>query len=243
MNSSDGHGSTGFPGRLIGGGCLIVAPLVFLAGLIVRHVAPLAATFTSEQQAFFDRQQFAAPAQLATYAQHPGLVTAGYALFAGGAILLFPAVVALARVVARGAPRLAFWGGTLFVFAMFARLYFAGVDRSAFQLVDMVGLRQATTITLDSYVDLSYGLWRIPVTASVGSIVGMLLLAVGAYRAGTFGPVRCLLLVAFGWVWMGVLKEATLDSVVLGATASVVLVPLGVTTLRREVSGGSRLRC
>lgn len=83
---------------------------------------------------------------------------------------------------------------------MSARLYFSGVDRTAFELTDALGLQEATRIILDSYVDLSYGLWRIPVTASAGSIVGMLLLALGAFRASTLGLGRCVLLVAFGWL-------------------------------------------
>lgn len=237
---------TAFPGRLIGGGCLIVGPLVFLAGLVVRHTGSRVARFTPEQQAAFARDQFAAPGQLAAYAQHPDLVVAGYALFALGAILLVPGIVTFAGAVARRARQLAFWGGTLFVLAMLARLYFSGVDLTGFQLVETVGLQQATSVVRESYVDLSYGLWRIPVTASVGSIAGMLLLAVGAFRAGVLGLVRCLLLVAFGWIWMGVLKEATLDSLLLGAAGALVLVPFGIRMLRGDIPErsptGSRVR-
>jgi hypothetical protein len=226
---------TGFPGRLIGGGCLILGPLVFLAGLVVRHIGSRVAHVTPEQQTAFDRDQLAAPSQLAAYAQHPGLVIAGYALFALGAILLVPGIVTFAGVVARRAPHLAFWGGTLFILAMLARLYFSGVDQTGFQLVDTVGLQQATTTVLGSYGDLSYGLWRIPVTASVGSIAGTLLLAGGAFRAGVFGLVRCLLLVAYGWIWMGILKEATLDSLLFSVAGALVLVPFGIRILRGDM--------
>lgn len=144
-------------------------------------------------------------------------------------------MITFARIVARGSPHLAFWGGTSFVLATFARLYFSGVDRTAFALTDALGLHRATRIVLDSYVDLSYGLWRIPVTASAGSIVGMLLLALGAYRAGILGLGRSLLLVAFGWLWMGVLKESDIDSILLGIAGCIVLVPLGIRVLRRRI--------
>lgn len=92
------------PGRLIGGTALIVGPLVFLAGLLVRYLGLQAADFTLRQQIWFNQQTFDAPSQLAAYAQHPGLVTAGYALFAAGAILLVPAVIAFARIVVRKSP-------------------------------------------------------------------------------------------------------------------------------------------
>ncbi|MER7079638.1 hypothetical protein SAMN02982929_03085 [Saccharopolyspora kobensis] len=222
------------PGRLIGGAALIAGPLVWLAGLLVRHLGARAAEFSPQQEAYFAAQTFDAPSQLAAYAQHPSLVTAGYALFAGGTILLFPAVVAFARLVAARCPRLAFWGCTLFVISLFARLYFSGVDLTAFQLVDRIGLQQATDFVLSSYVDLSYGLWRIPVTASAGSILGMLLLVLGAWRAGVLGLVRGTLLLLFGWVFMGVLKESAIPLGVLGGGVSVCLVfiPLGVAALR-----------
>ncbi|WP_143121570.1 hypothetical protein [Saccharopolyspora antimicrobica] len=66
----------------------------------------------------------------------------------------------------------------------------AGVDLTAFQLVDRIGLQQATDFVLGSYVDLSCGLWRIPVTASAGSILGMLLLGLarGRARDGAWRP-------------------------------------------------------
>lgn len=221
------------PGRWIGGIALLVGPVVFLTGLVVRHVGVSMATFTPAQEAWFDEQTFAAPRQLAAYAQHPGLVTTGYTLFAAGAVLMVPALLAFGRVVARGAPRLAYWGALLLVLAQLRRLYFGGIEVSAFQLVDTIGLDRATDWVLDNYVELSYGLWRIPTTLSVGSIVGGLVLAAGAYRAGVFGVVRCVLLFAWSYVWSGVLKEsALLDGVGLGVAGAVALLPVAIALLR-----------
>ncbi|OEU96250.1 hypothetical protein [Streptomyces oceani] len=225
------------PGRVIGGVALIVGPLVWFAGLLVRHIGVQVADFTPDQQALFDKQMLTAPEQLTAYAQHPQLVMAGYTLFALGSVLLFPAVIAFARIVAARSPRLAMWGGTLFVSSLFARWYYAGIEQTAFQMVDRLGREKATNFVMDSYTDLSYGLWRIPVTASMGSIVGMVLLVVGAYLAGKIGLGRGVLLLLFGWVFMGVLKESSLILGVLagGLSVCLVFIPLGVAALRDRI--------
>lgn len=198
---------------------LMAGPLVWLAALLVRHLGVETAGFTASERARFDSEPFAAPEQLAAYARQPELVTAGYALFALASILLCATVIVFALELGG----LALAGGALFVASLFARLYFSGVDLTAFSLVDRIGVSQATSFVMESYVDLSYGLWRIPVTASAGSIVGAVLLAVAGWRAGKLGLVPCLLLLSFGWVFMGVLKEATLASVLHGGVAAAVL--------------------
>lgn len=197
---------------------LLAGPLVWFAALLVRHLAVETAGFTTAERARFDAEPFAAPEQLAAYAQQPGLVTAGYALFALASILLCGTVIVFAREIGG---RLALVGAGVFAASLFGRLYFAGVDLTAFELVDRMGLEQATSFVMESYVDLSYGLWRIPVTASAGSIVGAVLLVVAGWRS--LGVVRCLLLLSFGWVFMGVLKEATPVTVLHGGVAAVVL--------------------
>lgn len=214
--------------RYLNGVALILGPLAWLAGLIVRHLAA--------RDIELGELPFAAPEQLVAYAQNPALTTAGYALFALGSLLMFPAVVAFARTIATRSPWLAGTGGTLFVAGLFARWYFSGIDLTAFELVDTLGLQQATDLVLKSYVDLSYGLWRVPVSASAGSILGAVLLAIGAYRARAMGLTRCALLLAYGWVFMGVLKESSLLTVVTGGvSACLVFVPFGIAELRRRV--------
>jgi len=233
VSSGRRYDNAWLPGRWIGGIALLVGPVVFLAGLVVRHIGVVVAAFPPAREAWLDEQTFAAPRELAAYAQHPGLVATGYTLFAAGSVLMVPALLAFGRVVARGAPRLACWGALLLVLAQLRRLYFGGIEVSAFQLVDTFGLDRATDWVLDNYTGLSYGLWRIPVTLSVGSIVGGLLLAAGAYRAGVFGVVRCVLLFAWSYLWSGVLKEAALlDGVSLGAAGAVALLPVAVALLR-----------
>lgn len=197
---------------------LLAGPLVWFAALLVRHLGVETAGFTAAERARFDAEPFAAPEQLAAYARQPELVTAGYALFALASMLLCATVIVFAREIGG---RLALVGAALFVASLFARLHRTGIDLTAFELVDRMGVEQATAFVMGSYVDLSYGLWRIPVTASAGSIVGAVLLVVAGWRA--LGMVRCALLLSFGWVFMGVLKEATLVSVLHGGVAAVIL--------------------
>jgi hypothetical protein len=223
------------PGRVIGGGAMVLGALLWLMGLVLRYLGYRLATFPPEQSAWFAQQPFAAPAQLAAYAQHPKLVTAGYALFAGACIVLAFGVLTLARIVATASPVLAHLGATCVVASLFGRLYFSGVDLTAFRLVDVQGLPQSTAFVLDSYVELSYGLWFIPVTASAGALVGGLLLSLGAFRAGVLGLVRCALFLVWAWTFLGVLKESDAGSMQGAIALCVVLVPLGIQVLRERV--------
>ncbi|GGP53760.1 hypothetical protein [Saccharothrix coeruleofusca] len=229
------HHDALFPGRVIGGTALVLGPLVWLTGLLLRHLAQRSATFSAEQVDWFARQPFAAASQLAVYLANPALTTAGYACFAAGAILLCPAVVTLAQIVAVHSPKLAFVAGTLVVVGLFSRLYWAGVDQTAFELVGRLGLDEATETVMDAYVDISYGPWRVPITAAFGLYIGTLVLAIGAYRSGVFGTGRLLLFLLSGTLWTGVLKESTFASVVTSAALCPVFVPLGIRVLRNAV--------
>jgi hypothetical protein len=217
-----------FPGRRLGGATLIAGPLTMCAGYLLRYLSTVTA-LTPQQQAWAESRPFAAYGQLLAYTAEPGLLTLSYAVFALGALLLFPAFVALAQRVGGG---LAFWGGTLLVAGLFARLYFAAADQTAFQLTEVIGLDQATSAIMKEYVDISYGPWRIPVWASVGQYAGSLLLAVAAWRAGLFGTARAAMLLLAGGTWMGVLKGASIPDVLVTALLCVALVPLGVRMLR-----------
>jgi hypothetical protein len=222
------------PARIIGGVAMIIGPLVWLAAVTTRLLARELAEFTPEELAYFDAQTFRAPQQLALYEQNAGLVTAGYALFAAASVLLVPAIMALAAMIAPGSPVLAAIGGTLAALSLTARLYFSGVDLATFEMADAMGRAVTTQFVLDSYVDLSYGLWYVPVTVSAGSLVGSVLLAIAALRAGTFGVVRGLMLLLWGWTFMGVLKDSHWGTVVGGVALCGVLIPLGVRFLRES---------
>ena len=223
------------PGRVLGGTAMVLGPLLWLAALILRYLGHRLSTFTPEQSAWFAQQPFAAPAQLAAYAQHPGLVTAGYAVFAAAAIVLAFGVLTLTRAVATASPVLAHLAAICLLASLFGRLYYSGVDLTAFRLVDALGLERATDFVLGSYVELSYGLGYVPVTASAGALVGGVLLSIGAFRARVLGLVRCVLLLGWAWTFLGVLKESDAGSVQGAIALCVVFVPIGVQVLRDRV--------
>ncbi len=225
-----------FPGRHIGGAALIAGPFLWWTGLLLRYLGLHSGSFTDAQLADFAGQPFAARSQLAAYLANPTLVTAGYACFAAGALVLCPAFTTLARIVAARAPVLARWGGTFVVLSLFARLYRAGVDHTAFRLAASQGIDRAAEFVLANYADISYGPWRIAVLAQAGLYLGMLLLAIGAFRSGTFGLGRCLLLLWAGTLWGGVLKAAHLADLFEYAAFGVVMIPLGVRVLRDRVA-------
>lgn len=222
---------TYFPGRWIGGVTLVLGPVVLCAGYLLRYLGSTT-LLTSQQQAWAEAQPFAAYGQLLAYTSQPALVTISYAVFALGAMLLFPAFIALAQRVGGG---LAFWGATLLVAGLFARLYFAGADQTAFQLTEVLGPAQATNAVMKEYVDISYGPWRVPVWASVGQYAGSLLLAIAAWRSGVFGTARALMLLLAGGTWMGVLKAASMPDVLVAVLLCVALVPLGTRVLRERL--------
>jgi hypothetical protein len=208
-----------------------------LVALTLRYAGLEAAALTAEERTWLAQQPFAAPGQLVAYARNPSLVIAGYATFAAACVVLVFGIITFAKVVAERSLFLAQLGGVAVVASLAGRLYFAGVESTSFRLVDVIGLAAATDFVMDSYVELSYGLAYVPVVASAGALVGGVLLSVGALRSGTLGVVRCLLLLAWAWTFLGVLKESDVGSVLGGIALCVVMVPIGIGQLRRRLTG------
>ncbi|MCK2213825.1 hypothetical protein MF672_008485 [Actinomadura sp. ATCC 31491] len=207
---------TSVPGRWVEGTGLVLGPLLLLAGVLVRAGA----------DDFF-------PGQLAAYAAAPGRMALSYALYAAGAVLLWPAVTGLARLIAARRPGWAAWGGTLAVLGLFGRVFHAGVSHLAFQLVDVLGLPAAQRA-----VAASYGAFHVFKATDVCIMGGWVVLAIGAHLARAFGPgplgvARCVALGLAAALPLGVLKGSS-DPVALVALAGLAaaLVPLGVAVLR-----------
>ena len=198
-----------FPGRWLGGASMILGPLVFLFGILLRI-----------------RFHFFFPQQLEAYDQHPLLVSASYNCFLAGNILLWPAVATLAKMIGETKPGWAVWGGTFVMFGLFARTFHAGADYLAFQMARSQGLEIATRT-----VAASYGAFHI-VSALNGTILfGWILLAIGAYLSGTLGPIRSIALASMSALMMGVLKGSSPVSVIAATGLCIALVPLGVKVI------------
>ncbi len=192
---------------------MVLGPLFLLTGVLLRI-----------------RYHFFFPQQLAAFEQAPALITASYSAFVVGNVLMWPAVVTLARLIAVKCPGWALWGGTLAMFGLFARTFHAGVDHLAFQLVRVQNLKSATQAVADSY-----GAFHIFHYVSFAILFGWIVLAIGAYRSGTLGLPRSLGLGLMSALMIGVLKGSTASSVTATAGLAVALVPLGVALLRGRV--------
>ena len=199
-----------FPGRWLGGVSLILGPLTLFAGVTLRLPFPF----------FF-------PQQLAAFASHPSRMTVAYSAVAVGTVLLWPAVATLTHLIGAARPGWALWGGTLATLGLFARTFHAGVDHLAFQLVRAEGVAEATRL-----VGGSYGAFHVFHAASAAIMAGWIVLAVGAYKAGTLGLLRAIALGLMSALMIGVLKGSTLTSVLATAGLCVALVPVGVRVLR-----------
>ncbi len=202
----------GFPGRWLGAASLILGPLLLLTGVLLRL-----------------RFDFFFPAQLEAVAQHPTLMFAAYSAFLGGVILLWPGIMVLAQRIGRTHPRWGLWGGSLVLFGLFARTFHAGADHLAFQLVRIQGVDPAVRV-----IQSSYGAPHVVKTLNAAILFGWLVLAVGAYRSRTLGPIRSLALASMAALMMGILKGSSLVSVVSVSGLCVALVPLGVEVLRAD---------
>ena len=199
-----------FPGRWIGGISMILAPILFLFGMLLR----------TQFHFFF-------PQQLEAFRDHPTLMVASYNFFVFGNILLFPAIITLARMIGKKKSQLALWGGMFVMLGLFARTFQGGINHLAFQLVNVQGLESATKTIADSY-----GAFNLMATLSGTILFGWLILALGAYLSGTLGLVRAVSLGLMSGLMMGVLKGTTLFSVVAAAGLCVALVPLGIKVMK-----------
>lgn len=199
-----------FPGRWIGGISLTIAPVLFLVGMLLRM-----------------QFHFFFPQQLQAFRDHPKLIITSYNFFIVGNILLWPAIITLARIVGRKRKQLALWGGTFVIFGLFARTFQGGINHLAFQLVNIQGLEPATKTIADSY-----GAFNIIATLNGTIMFGWLILAIGAYFSRTFGLFRSIALGLMAGLMSGVLKGTSLFTIIAATGLCLALVPLGFKVLK-----------
>jgi hypothetical protein len=203
-----------FPGKYVGGISVILAPVVFLAGILLRI-----------------QFHFFFPDQLAAYKSHPNLVFTSYSLFLAGNILLWPAIVSLAHLIGQKKPNWAIWGASLVLFGLFGRAFHAGVDHMAFQIAGTQNVKLATQIVADSY-----GAFHVAHLLSGTIMFGWIVLAIGAYLSGVLNIYRSIALGLMSILMMGVLKGTSYTSVVAASGLCIALVPLGIKMLNEGSS-------
>lgn len=179
-----GPPSTAFPGRWVGGVSLILGPVLILLGALLRIQFP-----------------YFVPQQLSAYETHPGLITAAYSCFSLGSAILCFGIISLASFITTWNRVWGLWGGTLAILGLFTRIFHAGIDHMAFQLVQVQSREMAWQAVSDSY-----GAFHVFRNLNGAIMVGWIVLAIGAYRSGTLNLFRSVALGLMVMVPFGTLK-------------------------------------
>lgn len=196
--------------RWIAGTAMVLAPPVLIAAVLTRFDADLLYT-----------------AQLAAYADSPARFAWSYGLFALGLVLLVPATLGLTRRIAAARKGWALWGGTLVVVGLLARVFHAGADYLAFRFTDALGAQAA-----GDAIGADYGAFHIFRTASVAIMAGWIVLAIGARLSGALGWTGAVGLALMAGLPLGILKGATVFSLVAVLGLGIALVPSGIKAWR-----------
>ena len=199
-----------FPGRWVGGISMVLAPILFLIGMLLRI-----------------QYHFFFPQQLQAFRDHPALIITSYNFFIVGNILLWPGIITLVRIIGKKRSQLALWGGMFVVLGLFARTFQGGINHLAFQLVNIQGLEPATKTIAGSY-----GAFNIIATLNGTIMFGWLILALGTYLSGTLGLFRSTALGLMAALMSGVLKGTSLFTVIAATGLCIALVPLGFKVLK-----------
>ena len=200
-----------FPGRWVGGITMILAPLLFLIGMLLRI-----------------QYHFFFPQQLQAFQDNPTLMITAYNFFIVGNIFLFPAILTLVRLNGKKKGQISLWGGMFVILGLFARTFQGGINHLAFQLVDLHGLDMATKTIADSY-----GAFNLIATLNGTIMFGWLILAIGSYLSGTLGLFKSICLGLMAALMSGVLKGTSLFSVVAASGLCIALIPLGFKVLNQ----------
>lgn len=201
-----------FPGRVVTGVCLTVAPVVLAAmcflGTGIYH--------------------FTGHAFLAAMAAHTVRTEIFLNVAPLAIIMLMLALVGVATMAATRAPRLARIGGSAVLIGLCGPLYFMAVEFSGYQLADPRH-RAAGSYMYDQANMIPRISMNIVPIAIVG---GFIVLAVAAHRAGLLGRTRAVCLALTALLPVGFIAAVLPISGVGFIACTVALAPLGVALLR-----------
>lgn len=201
------------PGTWISAASLIISPVLFLLGEVLR----IGAAYP-----FSD--------QLSFYADHKGLMSISYGISALSLMLMWPGVLAVAHLIGRARPAWSVAGGTLAITGLLVNTFHEGMNLMAFRMVEELGTDTATGAVAGSYAD-PYLIYPLVFTDNLGWIV----LAVGAYLSRTMGWLRSLGLLIMCAHVSGLLKGATALGVFYDVGLCAAFIPLGVSLLRHRL--------
>jgi hypothetical protein len=202
-----------FPGLWISASSLIISPVLFLLGEVLRSGAAYP---------FAD--------QLSFYADHKGLMGISYGISALSFLLMWPGVLAIAHLIGQTRPGWSVAGGTLAITGLLVNTFHEGMNLMAFRMVDELGTDTATGAVAGSYAD-PYLVYPLVFADNLGWIV----LAVGAYLSRTLGWLRSLGLLIMCAHVSGLLKGATALGVFFDLGLCAAFVPLGISLLRHRI--------
>jgi len=155
------------------------------------------------------------------------LITAAYSCFVLGCIFLLPGILTLVRFIGRKYPVLAIWAGMFTILGLVGRVFHGGIDHMAFQLVNVQSLELAIQAVNDSYQA-----FHVVRYLNGWMMAGWVLLAIGAYRSGTMGPIRSIALGSMFFLPLGTLKGTRFESTFILLGLCIALIPLGIKVLR-----------
>src|SRR4051794_13336275 len=146
-----------------------------------------------------------------------------------GTVLAAVAVAGLAAMIARHRPRIGRAGGTLALLGLFGPAFFLGVYFAAAQM-NSIPARAAAGQALDD----TQSTFHVINLAGPCLVVGLILLAVGAYRAGVLGRAQSIGLAVAAIAPVGFISGILPIAVVAWLGLSVALVPLGLRLLTSD---------
>ena len=199
-----------FPGRRLAGVTMVAAPLLLFAGSLLLS-------------SIYD----AGGTELITNIDHhrsQGLL--GLNAATAGTVLAALAVAGLATMIARRRPRIGRAGGALTLLGLFGPGFFLGVYFAAAHM-NTIPARAAAGHALD---DTQSTFHVINLTGPC-LVVGLILLAVGAHRAGVLGRAQSIALAVAAVAPAGFISGVLPIAAVAWAGLSVALVPLGLRLL------------
>lgn len=205
---------TGFPGRLVGGVCLVAAPILALVG------TGLAVDLYSEAGGPF----------ASAMANHPMRGMAGVNLSVASIMLALFVVVVLARAITGTHPRLGRTGGVLTMLGLMGPMFFEGIFWGASRIIVQSPSHIAVAATLINRANV--------VPASVDNIsgpclfAGFILLGLGAAKSGLLSRWRAAALALTCLLPFGFISGYMVISLVAFLGLAVAVVPLGVRVLR-----------